>query len=217
MTAIDSPTVGTRTGGTDWYTKGGIAGLVFTALLTVGLFMTIGAPDAKNAAKDQSWAIKHTGLVGGAGFVTLLAVVVGLYWLIWLRSQLDRPSSWVGNVYMMGAGIFAMSGTIGAGIDVTESTDAKHLSQGALQLLASLNQNFSYPITAAGLALMYLGVALLIRKSGALPGWLAWVSFVFAFLAGTFFLGFISMFGTVLFVPIVSIMLLMHPQPAETS
>ena len=216
MTATVSPSVDTRTGGTDWYEKGGILGLVFTVLLGVGVFMTMGAPDAKSAAKDQSWAIKHTGLLGLSAFLVVLAVVVGLYWLIWLRSQLDRPSSWVGNVYMMGAGIFALSGTVSAGIHLAESTDAKHLSQSSLQLMASLDQNFTYPMTSAGLALMYLGVGILIRRSGVLPGWLAWVSFVFALLGATLFFGFFTLMGTVLFIPIVSIMLLMHPQPAES-
>lgn len=214
MTATQTPADAT-TSGTDWYAKGGILGLVFTVLLAAGVFMTMGAPDAKNATKDQTWLIKHTGLTGTSALLTLLAVVVGLFWLIWLRSQLDRPSSWIGNVYMMGAGIFALSGTVSAGINLAESTDAKHLNASGLQVLSSLSQNFNYPMTCAGLCLMYLGIGLLIRKSNVLPGWLAWASFVMALLGATLFLGFFSLMLTVIFVPVVSILLMMHPQPAE--
>ena len=218
MTATGTTDTGTGAvpgTGTDWYSRGGWTGIVFMVLLAASVFMTGGQPDAKNAAKVQSWDVKHTGLLGMSGVLTMLAVVVGIYFLIWLRSQLDRPSSWAGNVYMAGAVIFGMSGAVGAGLHASESQDAKHLTQASLQTLASLDQNLNYLMTCAGLALLYLGVGLLIRRSQLLPGWLGWVSFVFAVLAASFVLGFIALLGTVLFVLVVSIMLVMHPAPAE--
>jgi hypothetical protein len=214
MTATQLPT-DARTSGTDWYTKGGIVGIVFAVLLAVSFVMQLGSPDTKNAAKVQAWDIKHTGALGGAALFGILAVITGLFFFIWLRSQLDRPGSWVGQVYVAGAVVFAMSGVVGDGINLAISSDAKHLSQGSLQLLNSLAMNLNYPIACAGLALMFLGAGLLIRTSGALPGWLAWVSFVFAVLATSFFLGFIALLGSVLWVLVASVVLLMHPVPAE--
>lgn len=185
-----------------------LSGVLFAAVLVPAVVMTSGMPQAKNAAKVQAWDLTHTGVLNGAFVVNSLGVIIGLFFLIWLHSQLtgDR-ASWMGNLYLVGVTIFAVSGTVAAGLSAVLGNDAKHLSSGSLQLLASFSQNFNYPMTAAGLAVMYLGAGLLIRRGGLLPGWLGWVSLVFAFLAATVILAFIALLGTVLWVISVSVIL----------
>jgi len=217
MTTVGISTVGavprTRTAWSRW---AGISGIVFGPVLAASVLMTAGMPQAKNAAKVQAWDIKHTGLLNGSVVATFAAVVIGLYFLTWLHSRLvGKDGGWMGTMYVVGAVVFAMSGAVTAGINEAQATDAKHLTTGSLQLLTSLSQNFTYPMTCIGTALLYLAVGYLIRRSGLLPGWLAWVSWAFAFFSATFFLGFVAMFGSALFAIVVGAILTTR-QPVES-
>jgi hypothetical protein len=62
---------------------------------------------------------------------------------------------------------------------------------------------------------MYLAAGFLIRRTGLLPAWMAWVSWVFALLAATIFLGFIPLIGTGLWVIFVGIYLTARPPAAD--
>ncbi|HEX6392802.1 MAG TPA: hypothetical protein VFZ97_05135 [Acidimicrobiales bacterium] len=205
MTAVDvSARVSASDTQANWARWGGISGIVFAPLLAAAVLMTAGMPAAKHAAKVQAWDVKHTGLLGASLVLTALAVVVGLYFFTWLHFQFTRSErSWMGTMFVTGAILFGASGTIAAGLQATLSQDAKHLSTGSLQLMASLSQNFNYPMTTVGLALMFLAAGFLIRRTRLLPGWLAWVSWVLAFAAATVILGFIALLGTALWVIVV--------------
>ena len=201
---------------TDWSRWAGISGILFGPLLAASGLLTAGMPQAKNAAKVQAWDVKHTGLLNGAVVATFAAVVIGLYFLTYLHSRLvGRNGGWMGTMYVVGTVIFATSGALAAGIAEVVSTDAKHLSTSSLQLMASVSQNFTYPATAMGLVLLYLSTGYLIRRSGVLPGWLAWASWVFAFCGATFFLGFVAMFGSALFAIAAGVYLTIRP-PVES-
>jgi hypothetical protein len=189
--------------------------VLFGVILAAAVLMVSSMPDAKNAAKAQAWDMKHTGLLGGAFLLTTLAVIVGLVFLTWLYSHLARDAGWLGSLFLVGAVIFGLSGTVGAGIEAALTSDAKHLSTGSLQLMSSLDQNLNFPMTSAGLALMYLAAGFLIRRTGLLPAWMAWVSWVFALLAATIFLGFIALIGTGLWVIFVGIYLTARPPAAN--
>lgn len=217
MTAVGTPTAATvapnaKTAG---YTWSALSGVLFAALLTASVFMSTGLPAAKDATKVQQWAVKHTGLLAVASVVVTLAVIVGLYFLIWLHGQLTkgRPDP-VGYLFLVGAAVFGLSGTVGAGLHISLSQDAKHLSVTSLQLLASLEQNLNYSMTCAGLALMYLAAGILIRRTTVLPGWLAWPSWVFALLAATLVAGFVPLIGSALWMIVVGVYLAVRP-PAE--
>ena len=214
MTAVGVPVAHTGSDrkmeeGSRW---AGLSGVLFAILLIVSFVMTFPEPAAKNAAKVQTWDLKHSGLLNGSTVVSVVGVIVGLYFLTWLYSQLTRDGAgWMGALYLVGVAVFAVSGGVSAGISAVVGADAKHLSTDSLQLMASLNQSFGYAITVSGLAVMYLGAGFLIRRSGVLPGWLAWVSWVFALLAATFVLGFVSLLGTVLWVIAVGAILTARP------
>jgi hypothetical protein len=100
---------------------------------------------------------------------------------------------------------------VGAGIKASIGAWPKHLSTDSIQLLATLDQNLNYPMTCAGLALMYLAAGFLIRRTALLPGWMAWVSWVFAVLAASFVLGFIALVGTALWMIFAGIYLAVRP------
>ena len=151
--------------------------------------MTSGIPKVSDAAKVQAWSIKHHGMLSAAAVITVASVIVGLYFLTWLHSHLTRSAStrsesgWMGTLYLVGAVIFGVSGGLTAGIDASIGSDAKHLSTGSLQLMDSLQQNFTYPMTLAGLAVMFLAAGILIRRTAVLRRWMAWPCWLFALVA----------------------------------
>ena len=193
----------------------GLTGVLFALLLAPAVLMTSGMPQAQHAAKVQQWDIKHEGLLGLSFILTTIAVIVGLCFLVWLHSRLSRGNSgWIGNLFFAGVVTFALSGVLSAGVNASLAQDSKHLSTDSLQLMASISQNLTFPTTSAGLAVMYFAVGFLIRRSGVLPGWLAWVSWLFALLATTVLLGFIPLIGSALWMIIAGIYLTVRP-PAE--
>lgn len=216
MTAVDVSARGSASEAqANWARWGGISGIVFAPLLATAILMTAGMPAAKHAAKVQAWDVKHTGLLGASFVLTSLAVVVGVYFFTWLHFQFTRSErSWMGTMFVTGAVIFGTSGTVAAGLEAGLSQDAKHLSTGSLQLMATLSQNLNYPMGTVGLALMFLAAGFLIRRTGLVPGWLAWVSWVLAFAAATVVLGFIALLGTALWVIVVGAILTAR-RPAE--
>lgn len=200
---------------TSWSRWAPISGIVFGPLLAASATLTAGMPEAKNAAKAQEWAVKHTGLIKASSIMTAAAVIIGLYFLTLLHSHLaGREGGWMGTTFLVGTVVFAMAGASIAGLNATLGSDAKHLSTGSVQLMTSLDQNFNYFMTCIGLALMYLAAGYLIRRTGLLPGWLAIVSWVFAFLAATLFLGFVALLGSVLWMIVVGAILTAR-QPVE--
>jgi hypothetical protein len=210
MTALDISATGvTPAAKTDRYMWGGICGIVFGPLLAASVFMTSGMPQADNAAKVQAWAVKHTGLLNGAAFVSVAGVIVGLCFLTAVHALLvGKQTSWMGSLYLVGLVVFGVAGTVAVGINATLGAEAKHLTTGSLQLLASLAQNLNWGMTSIGLAVMYFAAGHLIRRTNLLPVWLAWVSWLFALLAATYYLGFIPLVGTLLWSVVVGIMLM---------
>ena len=151
-------------------------------------------PQAEHAAKVQKWATTHTGLLNGAAMVSVAGVIVGLCFLTYVHSVLAaKERSWMGSLYLVGVVVFAVAGTVSVGINSTLGNDAKHLSTGSVQLMASLAQNLNWGMTSIGLAVMYFAVGHLIRRTDVLPSWLAWVSWFFALTGATFFLAFVPL------------------------
>lgn len=188
-----------------------LTGVLFSVVLAVSIIMTGAMPDATNAAKVQAWDIKNKNQMSLATVITVAAVIIGLYFLTWLHSQLTRERTWMSTLSMAGIIIFAASGAVAAGLSAIIGQDAKHLSTDSLQLMASVTQNLSYPMTAIGLSVMYLGFGFLIRRSELLPNWLGYAAWVFAFCSATFVLGFFAFIGTALWLIVVGIYLAARP------
>ena len=217
MTAVGISAAGVipapRSAGYRW---GGICGIVFGPLLAASALMTAGMPQADNAAKVQAWAVKHTGLLNGAALISVIGVIVGLCFLTSLHAFLTRKeTSWMGSLYLVGIVVFGVAGTVAVGLNASLGADAKHLTAGSVQLMASLDQNLNWGMTSIGLTLMYFAAGHLIRRTNLLPVWLAWVSWVFAALGATWYLGFIPLLGTVLWSFVIGV-IVMARHPAES-
>ena len=209
MTAVDVPAVGMvsarRTGTYRW---GAISGIVFGPILLVSALMTAGMPHADNAAKVQTWMVKHTGLLTGASLLSVAGVIIGLFFLTWIYSLFTaRQRSSMGTFYLAGTLIFAAAGAVSAGLNAAVGGDAKHLTSGSLQLMASLGEHLSYYMTCIGLACLYFAAGHLIRRTALLPGWLTWVSWVFAACAASVVLGFVALLGMLVWAVAVGVIL----------
>jgi hypothetical protein len=203
-----------RRNGTRW---AALSGVLFAVLLVAGVLLSFGAPDSSSsAAKVQGWYLAHKSLMGAVTLLLVLGVIVGLFFLNHVRSCFRRYDSTgrATSLFWGGVIVFAVSGALGAGISSTFADDPKVLSPGSLQLLNALSSNLNYPAACIGLAVMFLGAGLVIRRTRILPQWIAWVSWVLALAAASFFLGFIALLASGLWMVLVSVLLAVrNPAP----
>lgn len=215
MTAVGVPATGGKAADTissnRWLA---LLGVLFAVVLAGSVFMTAGEPDPKNATKIHDWILKHTGLMSASAVTTVAAVIIGLVFLTWLHSHLGRDRGWMGSLFLVGAVIFGLAGALSAGVNAAFGAEAKHLSPDSIQVLGTIGQNLNVGAVCAGLALMYLAAGFLIRRTGLLPGWLSWVSWLFALLAASFILGFVALVGTALWMIVAGVYLAARP-PVE--
>lgn len=197
-----------------------LTGVVFVVLLGAGFVLASGTPSTNaTAAKVQTYFLAHKNRMGGAALLTLLSVLVGMFFFAYLRAYFRRDpgAEWLSTLFFGGAIIFAVSGAISAGLEGVAADHPSSLSASSLQLLNALQSNVGYMALAAGLGVMYFAAGFAIRKTGALPGWLAWVSWLLGLLCATFFLAFIAFLATALWVLYVSLTLASRNEPLEAA
>jgi hypothetical protein len=161
----------------------GGTGLLFVALFVISSFVVPSQPDsAATAAKVASvYAHHRTGLVIEA-YLTVAAIAVGLAFFWYLRDLLAshpagrRPAT----IAFAGVIMFAGSGGLSAGAEFAIADVYKHAAPGTLQMLNVLNQDVPSFFAAGGVVAFLAGTAVAIRRTSALPAWLAWAGFVLA-------------------------------------
>jgi hypothetical protein len=184
-----------------------LTGVAFAVCLVIQLVLTINTPPQNaTTAKISAYYLAHKHRLGAAGLLTTLAVIFGIAFL-YLRTHLRRLAGvdWLPSLFFVGALIFGVSGTIAGGVQFALSDSTTKLSPNSLQTLNSLLQNLNWTALSVGLALMYAGLAIAIVRLGIAPRWLAWVSWLLTVLSATFFLSFVALFVTPIWVIVVSI------------
>jgi hypothetical protein len=138
-----------------------------------------------------------------------LAIVFGLFFYSYLRGFFrSRPGmEWLSTLFFGGAIVFGVGGTLAGGVDAVLGDSPASLSASSLQLLNTMAMDLNVASIACGLAILYVSAGFIIYKSGVLPVWLAWVSWLFGLLAASFILTFFALVGTVLWALFVSIFL----------
>jgi hypothetical protein len=190
-----------------------LSGVVFIACLVPAVLVT-GSPPSTNASatKVQSYYLAHKDKYGLASLLTVLAILFGLFFYGYLRAYFRKHlgMEWLSSIFFGGAILFAVSGAVGAGIDAVAADHPAALSASSLQLVNALESNLNWPISAAGQALLYLTAGFIIYKSKALPGWLAWASWVLGLASASMFLAFVGLIAMAPWVVIISVMLAMR-------
>ena len=162
----------------------GIGGLAFVVLAVALMAVVPQAADIHaSAAKLASHYTKSKqGPFLAGGFVTMAAVVVGVFWFWYFRDLLAmvEGARRLATVGFAGAMICATSGGMAAGLDFVISDAVGHASPSTIEVLNYLRSDLNLGLTAAGVVLFLLATALVVIRSRALPVWLGWLALVFA-------------------------------------
>jgi hypothetical protein len=212
--------------GTRWARWAASAGLLFVVFLVVSFLMLHTPSSGDSAAKIGHYYTKHKTVVDVSGLLTYLAVFTGVWFFVWLWSYYRSfPGQQVtAAVALVGAVLFAISGTLTAGIDFAFADHTKKLNDGALVALNQLQADLTYPMTIVGLSLLFTASGIVIYRARAFPRWLAWVSWVLALVALVPVVAFFAFLATPIWVLIISVLLFRMPagtltaeQPVSTS
>jgi hypothetical protein len=169
-----------------WSKLSPLSGVVFVALLVSGIFTSGNTPsDTASAAKIVHFYSTHQTGVRVNGLLTIIAVVVGVFFFGTFRARLRQHPGNERFAAMMfgGAILFASGGCLDAGLSWTLADRPTHLDAGAAQALNLLQTNFSFPFTLAGLSALLLTSAIAILRSTVLPKWVGWLSLVMGVVA----------------------------------
>jgi hypothetical protein len=187
-----------------------LTGVIFVVLLVPAVLVTSGSPNSNASALSvRTYVLAHKGHYSLGALLSILAIVFGLFFYGYLRAVFrSRPGmEWLSTLFFGGAIVFGVGGALAGGIDAVLGDSPASLSAPSLQLLNTMAMDLNVAAIATGLAVLYLSAGFLIYKSGVLPVWLAWVSWLVGVLAASFILTFFALAATVLWVLFVSIFL----------
>ena len=212
-----------------------VAGLVFTALV-VASFFTPDMPSTDSPAEDI--AAQLSGDRSAHQFSLLLGFLADVAFLVFLAGLWSRLRRWEGPAGMFAALVLTAGAAVvalmlvawGLHMALVQYASGGQPDPAALPALTVLNEWVGGAIVPASVA-MFLGAAVAILTTGALPRWLGWLAAVTALLllislAGVFqtttgggMVGIVGFGGFLLFLVWVlatSVVLLLRPgrQPA---
>ena len=191
-----------------------LTGIPFTGLVVASVLTTSNTPGSGTTAGQvlRYYQQPHSHYAGAAAFLLFLGIIFGLFFYAQVRALLRRheASEWLASAMFGGAVVFALSGLISAGALGTLADKPDTLSASAAQALNLIQNDLTYPVIAAGLAVLYLAAGAVILRSRVLPPWWGWVTVLLGLLAVSFFLAFIAFFAMAAWVVITAVMMTME-------
>ena len=187
-----------------------LTGVIFVVILVPAVLVTSGSPDSSaDASKVRAYVLAHKNHYSLGALLSILAVVFGLFFYGYLRAVFrGRPGmEWLSALFFGGAIVFGAGGALAGGVDAVLGDSPASLSAPSLQLLNTMAMDLNAGMIASGLAILYVSAGFMIYRSGALPVWLAWVSWLLGVLAASFVLTFFALIATALWVLFGSISL----------
>lgn len=163
----------------------GAAGIFFVVLVLVTVFAS-GAPPAADDAVDKirAYFVDHRNALLISNFIGLVATPFALWFAVVLRDVVrgDRTSNALGTAAL--AGLIMTAATIAAGGALQASPVyvngvAAKLGDDSLRIIFEA-QVLAFSAASSGLILFGIGVALAIRRTNALPGYLMWLALLCA-------------------------------------
>ena len=148
--------------------------------------------------------------LSGVVFVALVAVF-GVFFYGYVRAYFgQKPGNewWLSAVFFAGAVIIVgLGASLSSGINVTLTDSPPSFSASSMQLLNTMSQDVNWATVCVGKGVLHLSAGLVVYRSRVLPLGLARVSWIFGLCAASYALSWISLFGTAVWVLVVSIML----------
>lgn len=165
-------------------------GLVFFVLVLAAVVISPSEPSSNaTAAKVFATYHKHRTEWAVNGFIIEAAVIVGLFYFWYLRDYISRITAGtsLATIGYAGVVVFAISGTVGAGVHITiaDAAGDGNVSASVIQTLNLLNNDFNLIMNGAGAATFLLATGIAVLRYHALPKWLGWVAVVFGVISLT--------------------------------
>ena len=160
---------------------GGVAAIVFVALLLVGAFGS-GSPPAADDSIDKirSFFVDHRSAILLSQLCGLLGIPLALWFAVVLQKagRGDGMANAFGTASLAGLLVtapMAMAGGAVMASAVFVDGDAKAYSDDVIRLIFEA-QTLLFAATTAGLIVFMGGAALLIRRTGVLPAYTMWLA-----------------------------------------
>jgi hypothetical protein len=160
----------------------GISGLVFIAIVAASIFVTPNSPSSTaSATKVVAYYHVHKTAAGVSGHLISLAVSLALFFFWYLRDFISTTlgTKRLATIGFAGAVLFAVSGGLAAGAFYAINDTVGHVDPSTIQTLSLLQGDVSDGLGEAGVAVFLLASSIaILRGSGRMPGWVAWLGIV---------------------------------------
>ena len=202
-----------------WQPLSPLTGIGAVVLWVVGTYLLekTDRPDGKDSAAFAAWvAGNDTSLVAGT-VVFGFGVLLFLWFLAALRERLLLAEGGTGRLSTLGFAAGVVTGVMMLCIylpDAKAAVDHKDMSDTAIEAVVQMGDAFFAGVELFGIVFL-LAVGLVARRTGALPGWLAWFSFVLALVLAVIPIGWAGVYvGLPLWTAITSVVLYRATRPA---
>lgn len=189
-----------------------LTGVVFVALLIASNVLVGTAPESSDsAAKVIAFYQAHRTKIEVSSFLTGLSLFFGLFFYASLRDYLflSRTAARLATTAFGGAVLFAVGGSLAAGLQFALADVPSKLSPAAAQALNVLENDLALFALTAGIAVLLMAAGIAILRSRLLPAWLGWVAIVIA-VVGLTPAGFFAFFGAGVWTLIASVLIYMR-------
>lgn len=162
-----------------------LTGVVFFVVLLVAVLIDTNLDATSSGEKVLSSYTAHRDRLMVSGWLTVIAVFVGVFFYGFLRDYLRENEKVRGLAATAFGGVllFAASGCIGAGANFALTDSPHKLTPGTAQTLYLISTDVDSGFSEAGIAILLVAFGMAIVLSRLLPTWLGWVAFPFAIVA----------------------------------
>jgi hypothetical protein len=198
-----------------WLSKWGPLAGVLSALLIVVSFVTGNSTPGDNATGSQviQWYTTHHNRQMLSDLLVGLAMFFLVVFATTLARHVRRGDRWIATGALGGAVCAAIGLTAIVGFDVVLDTNTNHLTVASAQTLNLLQNDFFLPVVL-GFALFGVLGGLAVVTGRILPVWMGWVLFAIGIAALVPPISWFALLGTMLWVLIASIWMLVQGPPA---
>ncbi|MBV9801755.1 MAG: hypothetical protein JO130_01130 [Solirubrobacterales bacterium] len=169
---------------TRWDRLAPLLGVGFLVLLVISFAIGGNEPQGgASAAKVLSWYGSHRSRVQAAAYLLVATVAVAFFFYGYLRDRLAGGSPGLAATAFGGVILFAVGGTIGAGMQLALAEHSSKLGSGAALALSELFLYGNWIALNAGTAVLLLAFGIAILRAGRLPAWTGWLAVGFGLLS----------------------------------
>ncbi|HUJ64568.1 MAG TPA: hypothetical protein VLX59_03455 [Acidimicrobiales bacterium] len=190
---------------------GPVCGVLFVVLLVASSFIFSTPSTSKSPQYLLNWysQTSHKRQVNISGVIADISVVFGLFWFGYLKDRWGRNDlgARLSPIFLAGAILFAGGGLMFSGAQFALGDDPKKMLPATAQTLNFLASDIGVGALEVGLSILMWAAGFIIYKTGVLPRWMAWVSFVLAVVALAGPIGFFAFLATGIWVLVVAFLM----------